>query len=144
MGINRKCRICLLIIEPRKDMRTFFTLTVFALATISLLGGCGKEDTKKDWELVRTIGAMQQIVVVDKNKETNEQIYKNAIRALCIPGKHCYVQFWSDRLLTPDSFPLTDAQLDARNASYLKNPTSGLEEFNWDCRIKNEPGKCIH
>jgi hypothetical protein len=124
-------------------MKTFFTVAIVAFATLIPLGGCGKNETKKDWELVRTIGAMQQIVVVDKTKDAKEQIYKDAIQTLCIPGKHCYIQFWSDRQLTPNSLQMTDAQLDARNASYVKNPVSGLEEFNWNCRIKNDPGKCI-
>lgn len=118
-------------------MREHLTAAVIAFATLLPF-----ESYAKDWELVRTQGKML-LVVVDKAKEANEQIYQDAIRALCVPGKICSIQFWSDRRHVPSNWPMTDAQSDALVASYMKNPNSGFEQFLLSCLIKNDPDKCF-
>lgn len=100
------------------------------------------ESYAKDWEHVRSV-RFDQFVVVDKSKEADERVYRDAARALCIPGKHCFIHFWSDRRHVPAGYPMTDAQANAMVASYTKNPTNGFEQLLWNCRIKNDPKKCF-
>jgi hypothetical protein len=95
----------------------------------------------RDYELMRTQG-MMQLVLVNKSREFDPDVYKQAIAALCPNGAFCYLHFWSDRNSVPSSWPMTDAQVDARVAMYTRNPTTGYEEMSWNCRIKNDPKVC--
>lgn len=94
------------------------------------------------WELIRML-RMDALVVIDKEKETDVGVYQKAARALCVPGKHCFISFWSDRRYVPSSFPMTDEQVDAQIASYTKNPTTGYDKLLWNCRIKNDLDNCF-
>lgn len=96
----------------------------------------------KDWELVLTQGKIKR-VLIDKAKEKDQQIYRNAIVALCVPGDFCFIQFWSDRFLIPNKPIMTDAQAVAQVADYKKNPKTGYEAFLWNCRINNDPKNCF-
>ncbi len=94
------------------------------------------------WELLRTQG-MMQFVLVAKPREADPAVYRRAIRALCKPGKHCFLLFWSDRRQVPSRMPMTDRQASAQVASYTKNPATRFEEMLWNCRIKNDPQTCF-
>lgn len=95
-----------------------------------------------DWDLIRTQG-MTHMAAVSKTKEASEATYRDAIRALCKPGQHCYVMIWSDRKQVPAKLPMTDAQSAAQVASYTKNPVTGFEELLWNCRLRNDPKMCF-
>lgn len=100
------------------------------------------KSSAKYWEHVRSI-RFDQFVVVDKSKEADERVYLEAARALCIPGKHCFIHFWSDRRHVPVGYPMTDTQANAVVASYTKNPTNGFEQLLLNCRIKNDSKNCF-
>lgn len=101
------------------------------------------ESLAKNWEVVRT-QRMKQLVVVDKEKETNEQTYRDAIQALCRPARFCFIFFWSDRHQVPSSWPMTDAQARAKTAKFARNPFTGFEQFLWACRIKADSKICFN
>ncbi len=96
----------------------------------------------QDFELVRTQG-MMQLVLVNKSRESDPDVYKQAIASLCPTGDYCYLHFWSDRNSVPSAWPMTDSQVDARVASYTRNPKTGFDEMLWNCRIKNDPKVCF-
>ena len=101
-----------------------------------------KVDYAKYWERAGSV-RFDQFVVVDKSKEADEQVYRNAAGALCNPSKHCYIHFWSDRRHVPTAYPMTDIQANTMVASYTKNPTNGFEKLLLNCRIKNDPKYCF-
>jgi hypothetical protein len=117
---------------------------VLAVAGLNLLDGSSSRTSPaaRQWKLIRTVG-MQQIVLVDKAQELNEQIYREAIDELCARQTHCYVAFWSDAELTPATYPMTDAEFAGQKANYTYNQTTGHRELLWSCEIVNDPSQCF-
>ena len=100
------------------------------------------ESYANDWELVRT-HYMLQLVAVDKEKESDKDVYRDAWRTLCTLGERCFILFWSDRDQIPLNLPMNDAQASAQVASYTRNPHTGYTKFLWNCRIRNDPENCF-
>ena len=98
--------------------------------------------TARPWQLIRTIG-LRQIVVVDKAQERNETIYNDAINELCGGKSPCKVSFWSNAKLTPSSYPMTDAQFAGMKAVYEYDQTTNSRSLLWSCEIVNDPARCF-
>jgi hypothetical protein len=97
----------------------------------------------QSWELVRNQG-MIKLVLISKAKERDDATYEDAVRRLCPADRHCGVQFWSDRRSIPSGLlsEMSDAQENARLATYIQNPKTGVRELVYHCRIKFDPNYC--
>ena len=97
----------------------------------------------QDWEVVRTQG-MNKLILIPKAKERNYSVYEDAIRRLCPADLHCFLHFWSERRSIPAGFlsEMSDAQENARLATYIQNPKTGVRELVYHCRIKFDPNYC--
>lgn len=94
------------------------------------------------WKLVRSIG-MVNIVVVKKERVKDRDLYRYAIAGVCGIKDLCKVLFWADESLTPTKFPMTDAQVEAQVASWVRNAHTGHKKFLWSCNIVNDPNQCF-
>ena len=96
----------------------------------------------RQWKLVRTFG-MQQIVLVEKAHERDQQVYDDAIEVLCSGETFCWVVFWSDAELVPKSMPYAEAEAAAMKAVYNYNQPKGFRQLLWSCEIVNDPSQCF-
>lgn len=94
------------------------------------------------WKHVGKIGKMDA-VLINKNQEHNQNIYRQAASSVCSDKRWCKVLFWSDPDLIPKAFPMTKAQLKGQTASWTYNEISGFKKMLWACRIVNDPEMCF-
>ncbi len=119
-------------------------IALFAIAVCFCLLGCDKSPSaNNDWKRVGGQG-MVQFVVVSKDKESDQSVYDAAIASLCHEDKFCFLWFWSDPESAATGIPMSDAALQAETAIYNHNPTNGLTELLWACRIKPGSNKCFN
>jgi len=87
---------------------------------------------------------MNKLILIPKAKERNYSVYEDAIRRLCPADLHCFLHFWSERRSIPAGFlsEMSDAQENARLATYIQNPKTGVRELVYHCRIKFDPNYC--
>jgi len=109
------------------------------LLLVGLLAACTPE---RGWKVV---GGQRKVkfVLVEKSKEGSEAVYQIAIGELCGRAAHCMLLFWSDRRFVPSRLPMSDFQAEAKVASYVRNTSTGFEQFLWDCRLNSDPNKCF-
>ena len=113
-----------------------------ALIILVVVLGLPASSYAKDWEVVRQQG-MTVLVVVAKDKEAEESVYRAAIRDICKRGQFCKIMFWSNKADVPLSLPMTDKQATAQTADYVYNPKTRFDELLWNCRIVNDPSRCF-
>lgn len=95
------------------------------------------------WRHLRTIG-MIDMVVVDKAREKEKDIYRLAFSQVC--GRKpdfCKVMFWADERLVPTRMPMTDAQADALRANFTINSRTGTRSILWNCVVDRDGGNCF-
>jgi hypothetical protein len=94
------------------------------------------------WRVIRTIG-MNDIVVVDKAREADRELYLVAVEAVCASKpKFCRVMIYSDALDAPLTMSnMTDAEFNAMRASSLRNSMTGYRNMEWDCAIFPQKNK---
>lgn len=87
---------------------------------------------------------MMQFILVDKSKSQSNATYQDAIHVLCKNESICALHFWVDKRYIPINYSrMSDEEANAETAIYGRNRNTGLENFMWNCRIKNEPDKCF-
>jgi len=82
----------------------------------------------QDWSVAGQRG-MMTFVVVAKEKEKEESVYKEVIQDLCIEGEFCKILFWSDPSDVPTSWPMSDHEKNSKVADYYYNGNSGEVKF---------------
>lgn len=93
------------------------------------------------WYLARTIQTVK-IVVIDKDKEYNTEIYNTAISNLCPNKDECSILFWSNSKFCPTTIPMDDNSVNSLIASYYMN--NGKIRFLQSCHINNDPHVCFN
>lgn len=96
-----------------------------------------KEFAADGWLHVRSVG-MFNMVLVDKMRERNQEIYLAALGAVCESRDPCKILFWSDERLVPTAMPMTDAQANAIRANFFINKETGERSILWSCHV--DPG----
>jgi hypothetical protein len=97
---------------------------------------------KEGWKHSGMLGKMD-LVLIHKNKEMNQSIYRDAIKSVCAGKNWCKVLFWSNPGLIPKRFPMNDAQVKGQTASWVYNGNNGYREMLWACRIVDDPNQCF-
>lgn len=82
----------------------------------------------QDWSVAGKRG-MMTFVVVAKEREKEESIYKEVIQDLCIDGEFCKILFWSDPGDVPTSWPMSEHEKNSKVADYYYNGNSGEVKF---------------
>lgn len=100
-----------------------------------------KQDSSKEWQVVRVIGKNLNIVVI-KPEAVTEKMIESIIKEVCSDGRWCAVGFFDNAAVTPRKIPLSDQALDAQIASYVFNPYTGHKQLLFSCKIVNDPNRC--
>lgn len=111
-----------------------------AASLVALVASAANAD--EGWTHAGKIGQID-MVVIDKDKEKDQDVYEMAIEAVCIDKNWCRVLFWSDTTLVPKKLPMTDAQVKGLTASWTYNGSTQLRKLLWACRIVNDPSQCF-
>jgi hypothetical protein len=82
----------------------------------------------QDWNIAGKRG-MMTFVVVAKEREKEENLYKEVIEDLCKEGEFCKIMFWSNSEDVPKSWPMTDHENNSKVADYYYNGNSGEIKF---------------
>ncbi len=75
------------------------------------------------------------LVAIDKDQESNEDAYRNAIAELCGVETVCQVLFWIEGTDAPRSLPMTDEQVETQIAQWQYNGNTGLQRLLWPCKL---------
>jgi hypothetical protein len=98
------------------------------------------------WQLVVAqpgIRGREQFVLVEKQSESDQKLYDDAIAHLCRSDEWCGLHFWSDSSLIPSHLPMSDLQAACEVANYTQNPDTGFTQFVWNCRVHDDPLNCF-
>ena len=90
------------------------------------------------WHEVGTQGALH-FVVVAPAAQMDQDVYRDAVVALCTHAVICQVHFWPSDALAPRRLPMTDQQVNNRLAVWQYNGNNGYREFLWRCDIERGP-----
>ncbi len=82
----------------------------------------------QDWIVAGKRGIMT-FVVVSKEREKDESVYKEAIQSLCTDNDFCKIMFWSNSSDVPTSWPMTEHEKNSKVADYYHNGNSGETKF---------------
>lgn len=82
----------------------------------------------QDWIVAGKRGIMT-FVVVSKEREKDETVYKEAIKSLCTDNDFCKIMFWSNSSDVPTSWPMTEHEKKSKVADYYHNGNSGEVKF---------------
>ena len=82
----------------------------------------------QDWIVAGKRGIMT-FVVVSKERERDENVYKDAIQEICADNEYCKIMFWSDSSDVPTSWPMTEHEKNSKIADYYQNVNSGEIKF---------------
>ena len=113
-----------------------------ALAAVLVALVASTVNAEEGWRDAGKIGQID-MVVIDKGKEKDQDVYRMAIESVCMDRNWCRVLFWSDPTLVPKKLPMTDAQVKGLTASWTYNGSTQLRKLLWACRIVNDPSQCF-
>lgn len=82
----------------------------------------------QDWIVAGKRGIMT-FVVVSKEREKDETVYKEAIQSLCTDNDFCKIMFWSNSSDVPTSWPMNEHEKNSKVADYYHNGNSGEVKF---------------
>ena len=82
----------------------------------------------QDWIVAGKRGIMT-FVVVSKERERDESVYKEAIQSICATENYCKIMFWSNSSDVPTSWPMTEQEKNSKVADYYHNSNSGEVKF---------------
>jgi len=68
---------------------------------------------------------------IESSSKDNEDVYRTAVGEACAGKPICQVQFWVGN--APNSFPLTDAQVNAKLVHWQQNLNTGLRRWLVKC-----------
>ena len=107
---------------------------LIVLSVSSLL--VGKEAislTQPDWKVVHTQGKLH-FVVVNKDDGFDKTTYRQAMAAVCPPGKDCQALFWRRGDEIPKSVPLSYTNFSRLMAFYQVQTDSPVSQQRWNCQ----------
>jgi hypothetical protein len=82
----------------------------------------------QDWTVSGKRG-MMTFVVIKKEREKDETIYREVIKNICSEGEFCKILFWSNQADVPKSWPMTEDERNSKVADYYFNGNSGENKF---------------
>lgn len=82
----------------------------------------------QDWIVAGKRGIMT-FVVVSKERERDESVYKEAIQGICANNDYCKIMFWSNSSDVPTSWPMNEHEKNSKVADYYHNRNSGELKF---------------
>lgn len=106
-------------------MRHSKAVVVLALLLVPMSGLAGE-----GYKITGNAGVMY-FVAIEAAQRDSEDVYRYAVAAACAGKRVCQVQFWIDS--APKSFPLTDAQFEAKLVHWQQNLNTGLRRWLVKC-----------
>jgi len=86
------------------------------------------------YNITGKLGVMY-FVAIDSAQKNNEEVYRYAVGEACAGKAICQVQYWVGS--APNSFPLTDSQVDSKLVQWQQNLNTGLRRWLVKCSASN-------
>jgi hypothetical protein len=112
--------------EKMKSIFMVFLLVTICIPIASIAGD--------DYKITGHSGLMY-FVAVNKVQQDNEDVYRLAVGEACAGKTICQVQFWVGS--APNSFTLTDDQVDSKLVQWQQNFNTGLRRWLVKCSSSN-------
>jgi|GEM_PF-5625978 len=84
-----------------------------------------------------------EFIVVAEEKNSEKEVYLDAINSVCVPYQFCHVMFWADKKDVPTAWPMTEEQMQAMTREYFYNANSNEKIFTWNCDVIDDES-CVN
>ena len=95
-----------------------------------------------NWPVVGEQGVVR-FVIVPTEQMRDREAYARQARALCVPERSCFLNFYTNSTGADIKMPLPDVVDQEATAVYRRSMKNGTERFQWSCRLKLSAGDCF-
>ena len=117
----------------------------FLLFTCLLLINSGNFADDVDGSSFNVAGQMglMKFVIIPTEKQNDVEFHRKIVKKICVQGKTCFLNFFTNSKNAPENFPLDDRILAEPTLMYKYSPKHRNEIEDWSCRLKLPIKSCF-
>lgn len=113
-------------------------MRIAALILATMLAACSSPAPPADYAVLNRIGPLV-FILVNPSMPRNAEAWRLAVREACGDAHICNAKIWTDPTRAAQGFPMTALEVNAIEAAYLINRSTGHDGFI--CHPFGEAGK---
>ena len=118
---------------------------VFLLFTCLLLSNSrnfADDAVRNSFNVIGQMGLMK-FVIIPTEKQNDVGFHRKIVKKICVQGKTCFLNFFTNSKNAPENFPLDDRILAEPTLMYKYSPKHRNEIEDWSCRLKLPIKSCF-
>lgn len=122
-----------------KSPLAFLLFTCFLLTKS---GSFASDTVGNSFNVAGQMGLMK-FIIIPAEKQNNVEFHRKIVKKICVQGKTCFLNFFTNSKNAPENLPLDDRILAEPTLMYKYSPKHRNEIEDWSCRLKLPIKSCF-
>ena len=123
-------------------LRLPLVFLLFTCLLVSNSSNFADDAVRNSFNVAGQMGLMK-FVIIPAEKQNDVEFHRKIVKKICVQGKTCFLNFFTNSKNAPENLPLDDRILAEPTLMYKYSPKHRNEIEDWSCRLKLPIKSCF-